>query len=390
MLELASVQSLTAMTGDEFDRDPWMLAVSNGVIDLRDGSFRAGRPEDCLSLQGVAAFERNATCSRWLQFIEEVFDQNVGLAAFVQRVTGYCLTGLTREQVVFCLHGNGENGKGTLVETLTKAVFGAYAGVLPFASLLHGRDGHAVPDDLASIVGTRMVVASEPRESGRLDEDRIKSFSGEDTLKARHLYGRWFEFTPTFKLWLQFNDRPRVTDSSHGLWRRILLIPFHRRFSDKERDNQLKAKLAAEAAGILNWAIRGCLMWQRDGLNPPDEVRAAVDEWRVEEDLIAEFVTFGCEPSPGTWCSTAELFVAFGRWCESQGVPPKDRVRRRTFTSRLSTMIKGARRREGNGFIGLRPTTEVTKLSSTAPIPVNLPARAHVREFTKGASPNVT
>jgi putative DNA primase/helicase len=342
-----------AMKGDEFDPDPFMFATLNGVIELKNAaSFRPGRPNDFLSLRTPVPYDANARCPRFIQFLDEVFEHNAPLIAFVQRAVGYCMTGSTQEQVVFCLQGAGENGKSTFIETIA-AVLGEYAGALPFASLLHDRN-RGVPDDLASIVGTRLVVASEPGQTGRLDEGRIKSMSGEDTLKARPLYGRWFTFVPTFKLWLLFNEQPRVTDASYAMWRRMRVIPFTRRFSGEHRDNHLKETLAAEASGILNWMIRGYLAWERDGLKPPPDVRAAVDSWRDEEDLVADFVRNGCEQDLGHWVSSRDLYGSFLAWCDLEHVAAKDRIARRTFTRRVMNLLEAKKRKTGIGFLGVR------------------------------------
>jgi putative DNA primase/helicase len=349
ILNLAASQSELARAGDEFDQDPWLFATSNGVVDLRTVTFRLGAPSDFLTLQGTARYQAGAQCPAWHEFLDQVFIGNSRLTAFVQRAVGYSLTGLTNEQTVFCLHGHGENGKGTFIETIADAVFGSYAGVLPFSSLLHTRDRRSVPDDIASIVGARMVVASEPTDRAVLDEGRIKAFSGEDSLKARHLYGKWFTFKPTLKLWLQYNHPPRVLDASHGMWRRMLVLPFERRFSGAMRDNDLKAKLAAQAAGILNWALEGCRVWQRGGLQPPPEVLNAAANWRAGEDFIAEFAQ-RCKPAPDCWVSTGEVFREFNRWCDAEAIPENDRPKRRPFSHQLAAIFPSVRRAEGNGF----------------------------------------
>jgi putative DNA primase/helicase len=362
LLDLVAVQEGTRLGGDEFDRDPLLFAVKNGVIDLRSGTLRDGRPSDYLSLQSPIAQSESAECPRFLQFLDEIFEGDAELIGFVRRWAGYSLTGLTTEQVFLCWWGAGSNGKSVLASTL-EAILGTYAITLPFATFTKASaDGASATPDLARLPGRRLAKASEVRLTSRFDESRLKSLTGEDVISARPLYGQPFEFQPVAKLLFLFNDRPRVTDLSHAFWRRALLVPFRRQFTEAERDGQLKDKLLAEAAGILRWMVKGCLEWQRLGLCPPAAVRSAVDEWRAESDLIAEFIGTACEPVPGVWVHTRDMYTAFQGWCQAERIDDRERVGRRAFTVRLGALAEVRRRGNGNGFVGLKPMFQVAQV----------------------------
>lgn len=361
VLDLAAVQPGLHIRGDELDRDPWLLAVRNGVIDLRRGEYRRGLPADLLSLRANAVYTPDASCERWRIFLDEVFRGNAALIDFVQRMAGYIATGITREQVFFVLHGTGANGKSVFAATLAN-LLGDYALTLPFSTFTAAaQHGSSATPDVAALPGRRCVTASETRVSAKLDEARIKALTGEDRVAARHLYGPLFEFKSDAKLLFLVNERPRVVDNSHGLWRRALLVPFERRFAAHEQDRELTAKLRDEHAGILNWLIEGCRAWQASGLQPPDIVRNAVDEWRAESDILAEFLANACEPSSGLWLHARELYAAFLDWCDRERVGRRERPGRKAFTSRLRDVLESSRRADGIGFIGMRPKREVSK-----------------------------
>ncbi len=358
LLDLAAAQDGLARRGDEFDRDPLLFACANGVIDLRDGTFREGRPDDWMTLQSPVMFDDRAGAPRFLQALEEIFEPHgAELVPFLQRWAGYLLTGQTREQVFCCLHGRGANGK-SLIVSLLMHVLGEYALTLPFASFTGSSDRGATPD-LVRLPGRRLVVASESNLTGRFDEGRLKVLTGEDQIAARPLYGSMFEFRSAAKLMFLFNDRPRVTDSSHAFWRRVLLVPFERQFGPDERDPQLKATLTAEAPGILNWMIQGALLWQRDGLCPPPCVLSAVASWRADEDALAEFVQQGCDRVAGHRVLLRDLYAAYLRWCTAERVAEAERIPRKAFTRRVQDFAPKARGKQGDFLVGLLPKAEL-------------------------------
>lgn len=184
----------------------------------------------------------------------------VDLVRFVQRAVGYSLSGATGEQCLFLLYGTGADGKGTFTNQL-KRVLGDYGWNMPFATI-EAKDRAAIPNDLAALAGRRFVVASETNDGTRLNEGRIKALTGSDPITARFLHGEFFEFEPVAKFWLSVNHKPVVRDESHGFWRRIRLIPFMKTFPINPT---LGDRLHTKAPGILAWAVRGCLHWQREG-----------------------------------------------------------------------------------------------------------------------------
>jgi len=319
LLESAKSMLPIATTIDQFDLDPYMLGVKNGVIDLRTGKFQRGRPDQMISKSCGCEFNQDAKCPRWELFLEELFPNNPEIINFVRLAFGYSLTSLISEQLFFLLYGTGANGKSTFLETI-KVVLGDYAATTPFSTFEASRfDSDRSTNDLASLKGVRFVTASEVREQSRFNEARLKSLTGGDQISARFLYREYFTYQPAFKIWLCVNHRPKVDDTSPAFWRRIRLIPFERQFLDVERDPQLKEKLLNELPGILNWAIAGCIAWQNNGLPMPKQVRAATEKYKDSNDVVMQFLSDTTLRGESLRVEAGNLYSAYQKWCGRNG-----------------------------------------------------------------------
>ena len=271
-------------------------------------------------MQTVAPLHANAPCPIWDRTVAEIFGHDDVLIAYFDRFVGYSVTGDCREEVLAVAYGDGGNGKGTLMNTLGE-ILGDYADNLPFSALeLHERLG--IPNDIAKLVGKRFVTSSESGETRRLNEARVKAVTGRDPMTARFLHREYFTFQPKAKFWLAVNHRPVVRDTSVGFWRRIHLIPFRCSFADKP-DLELKDKLRAEASGILARAVRGCLAWQREGLNPPEVVRGATATYRTDSMPLARFLEARCVVQKGAASTSGALWTAYERWCNDVREPTR-------------------------------------------------------------------
>lgn len=335
MLELAKAEKPVADAGDGWDADPWLLGVANGVVDLRTGALRPGRPEDRITKHTDVVYDPDAKAPRWERFIEEVFQGDADLAGFVQRAAGYSLTGETGEQALFVLHGEGENGKSKFVEALER-VLGPHSLTLPTLVL----DTSSMYESsnlpfLARLEHVRFAPASEKGRGMKLSAAVIKRLTGEDRICAKALYKDPFDYHPKFKVWLSCNHVPEVDDDSHGFWRRPKMIPFRRKFSGAERDNGLGEKLMAESEGILAWMVKGCLEWQETGLAPPDAVSSATRSWEDEADGLAEFIEDRCVVGAEEKATAAELYAAYGEWADNAKLFGKDRLNSTMFGRRM-------------------------------------------------------
>ncbi len=354
MVDLAESEPGIPVRPDELDRDPWLLNCENGTIDLRTGRLRPHNPADRITKLAPVAYDPAATCPTWGRFLDRILAGDPELIAFIRRAVGYSLTGDTSERVLLILHGEGRNGKSTLLEVLRAMLGDGYAMHIPTDTLLAKRHEGGIPNDVARLKGARFVSASEADEGRRLAEATIKTLTGGDTLTARFMRAEWFDFKPEFTLWLATNHRPVIRGTDKAIWDRLRLVPFAVRIPEAEQDRQLRDKLLAEAPGILAWAVRGCLEWQRDGLGYPAAVREATEGYRTEQDVLGAFLIDCCVTGTGYQATAKELYAAYSRWCDESNEQPiakngfGERLRERGFTDARGT--HGQRRWHGVGL----------------------------------------
>jgi len=295
------------------------MNVNNGTLDLRTGTLGPHRRDDRITRCLRVNFDQGAECPRWRAFLHRILDSNADLIGFVQRAVGYTLTGSTAERCMFILHGGGKNGKTVFIESL-RLLLGDYVARAPTQTLLVKR-GETIPNDLARLRGVRLVTASETGDGNQLDEALVKDITGGDRVMARFMRGEWFEFTPHFKIFLSTNHKPRITGTDDAIWDRLRLVPFLIRIPEEERRpmEQMLAEFESELAGILNWAVQGCLDWQRHGLGEPPEVRIATLDYRGEMDTLGEFLAECCLLRSDARVSSHDLYGEYKRWATDAG-----------------------------------------------------------------------
>ena len=313
--KLAKADRQHASTVDAWDLDPWLLNTPAGTVDLRTGQSRPHRREDHLTK--VTAAAPGGECPTWMAFLDRVTAGDADLVAFLQRIVGYALTGSTRDHALFFAHGSGGNGKGVFLNTITR-LMGDYAAVAPMETFVAtASDRH--PTDLAGLRGARLVSAQETEEGRKWAEAKIKSLTGGDPISARFMRQDFFTFAPQFKLVIAGNHKPSLRAVDEAIRRRFHLLPFTVTIPASERDPELPKKLEAEWPGILAWAIRGCLDWQRIGLSPPKVVIEATEKYLSEEDSFTTWIDECCEYNARAFESSAGLFASWNTWAERNG-----------------------------------------------------------------------
>lgn len=323
-VSLAESELPVIIRPDELDADPLLFCAENGTIDLRTGELREHRREDLLTKVCGAVYDPSARSELWDRVLERSTRHCKELAAFMRRAAGYSMTGYTREEVLFFLHGPTNTAKSTIAEAV-KATFGEYAMTADFESFLKRRGDAGIRNDIARLWAARIVFSVEVDEGKALAEGLLKLLTGGDTAVARFLYGEAFEFVPRFTLWLAANERPRVRAEDAALWRRILQLPLTQVIPDEERDERVKIELRSSPevrSAILAWAVAGCVEWQRTGLAVPECVRAYTDEYRSEQDALGEWLGDDCQLDSRHWTATSDLRSAYETWCEQNGEKP--------------------------------------------------------------------
>ena len=312
---LARADRRHAATTDEWDADPWLLNSPGGVVDLKTGRKRANDRADRMTK--ITTATPGGDCPQWMAFLSDITGGDVDLQAYLQRMVGYCLTGVTSAHALFFLYGTGANGKSVFANVIS-TILGDYAATASMDTFVETR-GDRHPTDLAGLRGARFVTAIETEQGRRLNESKVKAITGGDKISARFMRQDFFEYTPQFKPVIVGNHKPAIRNIDEAMKRRMHMIPFTVTIPPERRDGRLTEKLLAERDGILAWAVAGCLAWQRDGLKPPACVVSATEEYFEAEDALGRWLDERCVREPNAKSLTAELFTDWKQWAESAG-----------------------------------------------------------------------
>ncbi len=338
-LRIAASLKPVAMTGDEWDPDPWLLGCDNGVVDLRTGILRLGSPDDLVTRSTGLVYDPATTCPRWERFLTEVFDGDAELVTWFQRLIGATFVGASNE--VLALHyGIGNNGKSVCFRTLG-LVAGDYGVEIGIETLVRAqRQAGAPSSDLMRLRGARLAFTAEPERDARLRGGTLKRLSTIDKMTGRELQGRQQEWEPTHTIHLATNHLPEVDDPSEGFWRRIALVPWTVHFTKPgepgdgpREDPRLAGRLAEEASGILGWVVRGAVAFGLAGLHPfPAAVARETAAYRAEEDPLAAFVERWLHPADDDRVTTVTaLHIAYLGWADEVQLGKAERLNDRRF-----------------------------------------------------------
>lgn len=332
MIHLTAKEAGIPIRPSDLDADQWKLNVLNGTIDLRAGKLGPHRRGDLITKLAPVEFDPDATCPKWLSVLDRAMDGNQDLVNYIRTASGYSLTGDTSEKAIIILHGTGDNAKTVITATLG-GMLGDYSMETPVESLMVKKN-ESIPNDIARLKGARLVTASEGERGQRLAESLIKKLSGGDKVTARFMRAEYFEFTPEFKIWLSTNHKPIIRGNDQAIWNRIHLVPFLVSIPKKEQIPRaaMMASLKEEWPGILAWAVRGCLQWQKYGLQKPKEIEVATAGYRAEMDVLENFIECCCVINPLAKAKTKDLFATYESWCLDNR---EERIAKRTFTGCL-------------------------------------------------------
>lgn len=319
----------------DMDIDPYAINVNNGTLRFQQVPEKPGRwhvvksehrRADMITKLADVDYDPKAEALQFQKFLSKILPEE-NVQGFLQRYFGYCLTALTTEQVFCLFHGEGNNGKSTLIDVVAK-ILADYSTTLPVSTLVNdnraGKGSEATPD-LAKMPGARLVRTSEPREGLAFDESLIKGLISGEPIPVRRLNKEFVDVYPTFKIIISANRKPTIKGNDDGIWRRVRLVLFNVQIPAGEIDKGLPEKLWAERSGILNWMIAGALdYFERGGLDAPDEVLVATQEYRDESDVVGSFVRAALDITGEAYDSieTGSLYNAFVVFCKRAGVTP--------------------------------------------------------------------
>lgn len=314
------------VTQSDFDKNLDLFNCQNGTLNLKTFDFTPHNSDDLLSKISNVIYEPFAKSEEWEKFINEVMQGDTDKTEYLQKILGYSLTADTNLETCFILYGaTTRNGKSTLIETMlymlgNTAGYGMSMQPQTLAQK-QNKDSRQASGDIARLDGCRFLNASEPPKRMIFDVGLLKNLLGRDSITARHLHEREFEFIPRFKLFINTNFLPLITDDTLFTSGRINVITFDRHFEPHEQDKNLKNKLikAENLSGILNWCIEGLKLYYKDGAKPPQAVTTATDEYRTNSDKIGNFIAECLEQQANTNTKALDVYIKYKEWCSNNG-----------------------------------------------------------------------
>jgi putative DNA primase/helicase len=333
---------------EEFDTHKFLFNCSNGVLDLKNGKLYPHDKDYMMTKLSNVDFDKNASCPNWTTFLESIFKCTDGstdyeVIEFMQRAIGYSLTGDISEQVMFFLFGSGRNGKSTFLNVVQN-LLGDYAKQTNSDTFIKKNNDSSINNDVARLFGSRFVSAVESEDGQKLSESLVKQITGGEKILARFLRQEFFEFEPEFKVFFTTNHKPIIHGIDEGIWRRVKLIPFTVTIPKESVDKNLPEKLTNEMPGILNWALDGCLKWQKDGLGNPTAIAEATNDYKENMDILEPFIFEKCFVNQLAKIEAKDLFKEYEKWCYEFG---EIGLKNRAFYRMLE--VKGYKRERGSG-----------------------------------------
>lgn len=315
----------------EFDKDDYLLNVQNGTVDLKTGKLKPHNKADYLTKICNFKYNPNAKSVRFETFLNEIMLEDKENIDYLQKLFGYCCTGSIKHQELYNLKGSGGNGKSILLEVV-KNCLGDYA-VESSPDILLTRNGNFIPNDVARLNKARLVKMSEPDPNKHYSDNAVKQLTGGDMILARYLHKEFFEFKMKAKMMVLTNHEIKVIGTDNGMWRRQVVIPFDYSVPDSKRDLDLEDKLTTEGEGILSWMIEGCLKWQNEGLEQPENIKKAKEDYRNSQDAIGQFLEDCCYKLAGVATAKSEVYLKYQEWCKANG---EYEVTQKAFSSKMS------------------------------------------------------
>ena len=347
---LKDAKSVFPLSMKQYDQDIYLFNCKNGTLDLRTMEFREHRPEDFLTKVSPVIYAPDADCPRWRTFITEIMQGDKARADYLQKAIGYSLTGDTRMECLFILYGpTSRNGKGTTMESILRIMgeYGKNADPTMLQAKFNSQSG-GPSEEIARLAGSRFVNISEPEKKITLDAALTKRLTGNDTITARYLHENSFEFRPNFKIFINTNHRPNITDLTLFESGRIKIIPFDRHFEENEQDKDLKSTFAKpeNMSGILNWMLEGYKLFRSQGLAMPDSVVQATTDYQIFSDKMGQFFDECIEEKEGCELRRGAVYTRYKEWCGENGYRAEAA---KNLNQEIEKRYKTARKRPNDG-----------------------------------------
>ncbi|WP_415281500.1 DNA primase family protein [Clostridium perfringens] len=330
---------LVSMDFDVFNRNPYLVNVRNGLLDIRDMSFKEHTPSYLSTVQLNVEYNPHANCPQFEKFLNEVLDCR--LIPLVQEILGYLLTTNTSAQKSFVLLGPARTGKSTLLWVVEYLLLGKKnVSNIPWQEI-------GDKFKTAELLGKLANVFSDLPSKSIDDTGIFKVVTGEDYLMAEKKNKNPFKFRPFARLVFSCNELPKnYVDRTEGFYRRLIIVPFNRQIEKNKIDKALKYKFQREKEGILNWALEGLKRLYENNFEfseneLTDEVKK---EYKRENNNVISFVEECCEIDSLFSCSRIEIYESYKEFCGESGLKALSQIK---FNKELEGNFNVTRARSG-------------------------------------------
>lgn len=342
---------------EEFDHSPDELNCANGVLNLATGQLQPHDPGQRFTYCLPVEYDAGADQTMWRQFLADVVGGGPEVVDYLQMAVGYSLTGYTREECLFYIHGPTRSGKGTFTETLLALLPKPLAVEVDFTTFTADRGGDTQNFDLAPLKPARLIIASESNKYQSLNTGKIKSLTGGNEVYCAFKRRDHFSYRPQYKMWLVSNHPVNADVDDAALWHRVKVLEFPNSFADRE-DTSLKLRMRQPDTlkGVLAWAVEGAIKWYAlgpYGLGPhtPAAVSDATKRHRADLDFVQAWLDECCELNPAHWTSNEAIYRSYRNWCTDNGVEAK-KVRSFVMSLKAKGFLVGVHQRISNPLGG--------------------------------------
>ncbi len=347
---MARYDAAIVVKADALDADPWLLNTQSDIVNLRDGSRMPHDPAALITRITAAAPADAEGEALWARFLVDITQGDADMSAYLQRLAGYCASGVTSEDILPYFFGVGSNGKSSFAETLLAAL-GDYALVFAPEVMMEAR-GERHPTELAQFMGVRLALCSEPSLSATWNDSRVKSLTGDAVVSARFMRGDNFTYRRSHKTIVIGNHMPRLNTVTPAIRRRMQMVPFSAVFTPVA-GHGMRERLQEKALGAaLSWAIKGTVEWINHGTAPPASVRRLTENYLADEDCFAQWLEDSCLRDRNSAEVSSALYRNYQSWCGQKGIRPESN----TLLSRylVTSGFSREKTRVGRSFQGLR------------------------------------
>lgn len=308
---------LAAKATSEMDMHKHLLNLVNGMLDITTFELLPHSPDYLSTVQIPLVYDPNAKCERFEQFVDEIMESDLERVKVLQEIIGYLLTAEMTIHKGFFFHGDGSNGKSLLLDIVTMLVGPENVSNLTLQDLENSFSR-------SNLIGKTANIATENEISAKgFNSQYFKAIVAGDRIQVEKKYQDSISYAPICKLVFAVNNLPYSPDKTHGLYRRMLIIPFNRRFDGKQADKHLKKKLQKELAGILNWALVGLkrLREQDYEFTFSAVIGEAVRQYKKEQNPMLDYMMeMLIKGGQNDRVLKAAVIEGYQTWCRRNGL----------------------------------------------------------------------